>query len=97
MVEFICENLPEDWQIRLDFSDGALSIELLHPDTGDEVVLVDDDIITVQAIVQRVNHARTSDGLGPTEECCEHGILEGDWCEKCNRAYKEAAKENGFD
>lgn len=24
---------------------------------------------------------------------CEHGVEEGDWCEPCNRAYKEAAKQ----
>jgi hypothetical protein len=22
---------------------------------------------------------------------CEHGIIEGDWCEECNREYKAAA------
>lgn len=24
---------------------------------------------------------------------CEHGVAEGDWCEPCNKAYKEAADE----
>lgn len=24
---------------------------------------------------------------------CEHGVAEGDWCEPCNKAYKEAAIE----
>ena len=24
---------------------------------------------------------------------CEHGVAEGDWCEPCNKAYKDAADE----
>jgi carbon storage regulator CsrA len=24
---------------------------------------------------------------------CEHGIKDGEWCEDCNKAYKEAARE----
>lgn len=26
---------------------------------------------------------------------CEHGVLEGDWCDDCNQDYKRARKENG--
>lgn len=29
----------------------------------------------------------------PRPDVCEHGIPEGDWCETCNRAYKEAAAD----
>lgn len=28
---------------------------------------------------------------------CEHGIQDGEYCEPCNREYKRAAIENGFD
>jgi hypothetical protein len=31
--------------------------------------------------------------LEPKPGYCEHGVLDGDWCEPCNKAYKEAAKE----
>ena len=24
---------------------------------------------------------------------CEHGIMDGDWCEECNKEYKEARRE----
>jgi hypothetical protein len=24
---------------------------------------------------------------------CEHGVADGDWCEPCNKAYKDAAKD----
>jgi hypothetical protein len=27
----------------------------------------------------------------PLPDHCEHGVADGDWCEPCNRAYKEAA------
>lgn len=36
--------------------------------------------------------------LEPPPGVCEHGVIEGDWCEPCNREYKEAAeaaKESG--
>jgi len=26
----------------------------------------------------------------PPAGCCEHGVTEGDWCEPCNHAYKDA-------
>ena len=29
----------------------------------------------------------------PEADKCEHGVAEGDWCEPCNKAYKEAADE----
>ena len=28
-------------------------------------------------------------------DMCEHGIIEGNWCEDCNKDYKQAIKENG--
>lgn len=31
--------------------------------------------------------------IGPPR--CEHGIVEGDWCEPCNKASHEARKANG--
>lgn len=31
----------------------------------------------------------------PEPGYCEHGVAEGDWCEPCNRAYKEATKVEG--
>ncbi len=27
-------------------------------------------------------------------DICEHGVPAGDWCEPCNLAYKEAAKQD---
>ena len=29
----------------------------------------------------------------PEPDKCEHGVAEGDWCEPCNKAYKEAADD----
>ncbi|MDD4888678.1 MAG: hypothetical protein PHU85_02015 [Phycisphaerae bacterium] len=29
--------------------------------------------------------------------CCEHGIADGEYCRACNREYKRAARENGFE
>lgn len=26
---------------------------------------------------------------------CEHGVIDGDWCEPCNREYKRARRESG--
>ena len=28
---------------------------------------------------------------------CEHGIRDGQWCEDCNKAYKEARHEAGYE
>jgi hypothetical protein len=33
----------------------------------------------------------------PVPGICEHGIMEGDWCEPCNKEYKRAAREHGYD
>ncbi len=30
---------------------------------------------------------------GVVESRCEHEIRDGEWCEQCNKAYKEAARE----
>ena len=29
----------------------------------------------------------------PAPGFCEHGVRDGDWCEECNKAYKEARRE----
>ena len=31
----------------------------------------------------------------PDPEMCEHGVVEGDWCEPCNAEYKRAAATDG--
>lgn len=36
--------------------------------------------------------ARTYQAKLESRDICEHGVLCGDWCESCNRAYKEAAE-----
>jgi len=28
---------------------------------------------------------------------CEHGVIEGDWCDPCNKEYKRAAREAGIE
>jgi hypothetical protein len=30
----------------------------------------------------------------PQPGLCEHGVQDGEWCEECNKAYKEARREN---
>lgn len=30
------------------------------------------------------------------KDICEHGVCCGDWCEPCNRAYKQALIDNGY-
>jgi hypothetical protein len=29
------------------------------------------------------------------KDICEHGVVSGEWCEPCNRAYKQARIDNG--
>jgi len=31
---------------------------------------------------------------GDEREYCEHGVVVGDWCEACNKEYKQAVLEN---
>jgi|HubBroStandDraft_4_1064222.scaffolds.fasta_scaffold06671_5 hypothetical protein len=92
VAEFICDNLPEDWAIVIQGESGALTIELLDPESA----IVDFDDIERQVwqmIAERVNYARAQDGLAPTDDCCEHGVIDGDWCEKCSAERKRAEIE----
>jgi hypothetical protein len=62
----ICDHLPEDWLVTFECSHGEMAVILDTPD-GDEVEFVDDDCDLREMVVNRVNHARTSDGLLPIE------------------------------
>lgn len=66
LFEFVCENLPDDWVLRIDSRSGEASIELIDPD-GKRVEICDDDLTDNEMIVERVNHARRADGLQEIE------------------------------
>lgn len=63
----ICDNLPENWRINLEFEEGCLDIILYDPDEGKEVKFDDEDSETTAAymILRRINEARKRDGLEP--------------------------------
>ena len=74
-------------------TDGANSAIIHQKDTkgdSDFVVLSPSDARRLAAALLKFADERE----GPV---CEHGVKEGDWCEPCNRAYKEAAKESDND
>lgn len=62
-MEFVCEHLPEDWEIRLLMEYGGLSFELINPEG--EVVdrFADDNEDVLENVRDRVNFARDADGL----------------------------------
>lgn len=65
IAEFVCEHLPEDWLINIVLEHGCASIELFNPD-GDMVNEFSEgnDGDTLESmVVERVNYARTKDGL----------------------------------
>lgn len=66
LLEFVCENLPEDWRLAVSMGKGVASFDLIDPD-GETVEICDDDLTEDEMIVERVNHARQSDGLQPIE------------------------------
>lgn len=67
LFEFVCENLPEDWQLNVKLRRGEAWFELIHPE-GNAVEMCDDDLTEDEMIVARVNHARKCDGLQPIEK-----------------------------
>jgi hypothetical protein len=52
-----------------------------------------DDPRSIDAAIATLQEARAK--LWP--DVCEHGIENGQWCEACNKAAKEARKENMVD
>ena len=75
VMEFVCENLPEDWILRQDWSEGEAGLDLIDPH-GCPVEFCDDDMTTAQMIISRVNHARNSDGLQSVDSYT--GVYQGD-------------------
>lgn len=65
-MELVCDNLPEDWEIRICMREGEASVDLLNPE-GDEVEMCDDDLTVEQMLIARINKAREYDGLQPIE------------------------------
>ena len=62
VMPFVCDQIPEDWLLRIDLMEGEADIELQDPD-GNVVELCDDDKTPEQMIADRVRYARNSDGL----------------------------------
>jgi hypothetical protein len=61
------EQLPEDWQINLEFQQGLLDVVLIDP-KGElvEVTDPDEENAPVHSMIRRrIDHARRADGLGP--------------------------------
>lgn len=66
LFDLICQNLPEDWRITFVCEEGELAVILDDPQ-GEEMEFVDDDCDLREMVVNRINHARESDGLLPIE------------------------------
>ncbi|MBA3483375.1 MAG: hypothetical protein H0T51_16320 [Pirellulales bacterium] len=64
LIEDVCENLPEDWEVEIILRRGEADFNLIDPE-GDEAKVCDDDHNSVEMIHARVDHARFSDGLQP--------------------------------
>lgn len=48
--------------------------------------------------IDRLRALLLAAGIQPDEASrCEHGVDEWEYCEPCNREYKRARKDNGFD
>lgn len=63
MFDFVCEHLPEDWDIRIELAWGCAGVYLIDP-AGNVVDKFADDVDTIaEMIFERVNWARNSDGL----------------------------------
>lgn len=66
ILNFACEELPEDWELVIQMRRGEACAELYDPN-GDPVEFCNDDCDMARIIANRVRHARTSDGLEPPE------------------------------
>lgn len=81
IFELVCDNIPEDWEIRIGMRHEEASIELVDPE-GDEEGgddFCDDDLTTEEMILQRLNHARRSDGLSAVDLRGEPDPLGGEY------------------
>jgi hypothetical protein len=70
-LDFACEQLPEDWTIRVDASRGEIDVVLVDPD-GLTLADIGDGRDPLAMIVDRVNEARAADGLCPVDLDGEH-------------------------
>jgi putative hemolysin len=69
VLDFSCEELPEDWELTFGCTRGELSLVLKGPD-GEIVsddAFCDDDCGFEDMVKARVNYARRADGLGAIE------------------------------
>lgn len=63
MFNFVCEHLPEDWDIRIELEWGCAAIYLTDPKGSLVDKFADDEDTIAEMIFARVNWARNSDGL----------------------------------
>lgn len=63
LMHLICENLPEDWEFTLSLRAGEIDMELIDP-AGNRVERCQDDMTFNDMLLDYLNFARTSDGLG---------------------------------
>jgi hypothetical protein len=80
MCNELCEKLPQDWMISIDFEEGGLAIKLINPE-GEDVAVEDDDMPVSQMIMMRVNLARQTDGLAPAYDDLD---TDPSWNFKCD-------------
>lgn len=73
VIEFVCENMPSDWKIMIEISEGCLSVRVVKPN-GDinEPFDYKDELDILRAI----NIMRDEDGLEPIDWNGDH---DSDW------------------
>lgn len=76
LTRLTCGELPEDWEIRFCFEQGAGGIELIDPDGNLVTELPEEDMSLAELLVLYVNFARLHDGLQVVE--CEGWDWAGD-------------------
>jgi hypothetical protein len=66
LMHLLCEELPEDWEFAVSFRRGEIDMALHDPD-GNRVERCQDDMTFNEMVLDYLNHARMSDGLGPVD------------------------------
>lgn len=62
-----------------------LTLLMRNPESDDgDLLLTRDDLVEVEDAIRKFREA---------DDICEHGVKDGDYCEPCNRAYKDAAAD----
>lgn len=91
LTHLITENLPSGWEFCLSLREGEIDMELFDPD-GNLIKRDHSELSFNEMVLDLLNHARQSDGLGPVELDGEPGLAG-----PTDREYRRAIEGNDED